>query len=93
MSVQQVIHMDHCQAPLAAALDNFNTFLPGFLVARGCEKLHKELGRPQDQQTWDDWLDCIPNEMLEIMKIPLDMKKVWGQTAQVQAAETHNRYA
>ena len=87
ISVQQGIHLDHCQAHLADALDKFNTFLLGFLVARGCEKLHKELGGPQDQQTWDDWLDCIPKETLAALNIPPDMKNLLkvsgyaGQTA------------
>ena len=93
INVQQGIHLDHCQAHLAEALDKFNTYLLGFLVARGCEKLHKELGGPQDQQTWDEWLDCIPKEKLAALNIPPDMKsllKVSGyaaQTAEMQPAQ------
>ncbi|KAL3138791.1 hypothetical protein ABBQ32_005633 [Trebouxia sp. C0010 RCD-2024] len=97
ISVQQGIHLDHCQTHLADALDKFNTFLLGFLVARGCEKLHKELGGPQDQQSWDDWLDCIPSETLAMLKIPPDMKnllKVSGYAAEInstEAAKNHTR--
>ncbi|KAL3130767.1 hypothetical protein ABBQ38_000112 [Trebouxia sp. C0009 RCD-2024] len=99
ISVQQGIHLDDCHAHLADALDKFNTFLLGFLVARGCEKLHKELGGPQDQQTWDDWLESIPNEMLATLKIPPDMKnllKVSGYAADINstgAAENQTRDA
>ena len=74
ISVQQGIHLDHCEAHLADALDKFNTYLLGFLVARSCEKLHKELGGPQAQQTWDDWLDSVPEEKLAALKIPPNMK-------------------
>ena len=100
INVQQGIHLDHCQAHLADALDKFNTYLLGFLVARGCEKLRKELGGPQDQQTWDDWLDHIPEETLAALHVPPDMKnllKVSGyataQTAEMQPAETHEHDA
>lgn len=98
INVQQGIHLDHCQAHLADALDKFNTYLLGFLVARGCEKLHKELGGPHDQ-TWDEWLDSIPKEKLAALNIPPDMKnllKVHGyaaQTAEMQPAETHKHNA
>lgn len=97
ISVQQGIHLDHCQAHLADALDKFNTYLLGFLVARACEKLHKELGGPQGQQAWDDWLDGIPKEKLAMLHIPPDMKnllKISGysaQTAQTQSAATHEK--
>ena len=95
INVQQGIHLDHCQAHLADALDKFNTYLLGFLVTRGCEKLHKELGGPNDQQSWDEWLDCIPKERLAALNIPPDMKnllKISGyaaQTAEMQPTETH----
>ena len=99
INVQQGIHLDYCQAHLADALDKFNTYLLGFLVARGCEKLHKELGGPDDQQTWDEWLECIPEEKLAALNIPLDMKdllKVSGyaaQTTEMRSAEAHKHDA
>lgn len=99
ISTQQKIHLDHCESHLADALDSFNAYLLGFLAARGCEKLRKEFGGPQDQQTWDDWLDSLPQEKLTAAKIPTDMKdllKVAGYaayTAQTQPAQSQEHEA
>ncbi len=99
ISVQQRSHLDECESHLTNALDSFNTFLLGFLAARGCLKLRKELGGPIDQQTWDDWLDSIPQEKLSALKMPADTKdllKVSGYASyreQSSEAENHQHNA
>jgi len=71
---QQNNHLDECEAHFSNALDSFNTYLLGFLAARGCERLRKELGGPKEQQTWDQWLDSIPQKQLAALKMPPDTK-------------------
>ena len=71
---QQKNHLDECETHFANALDSFNTYLLGFLAARGCERLRKELGGPKEQQTWDQWLDSIPQKQLTVLKMPPDTK-------------------
>lgn len=74
ISAQQKNHLEDCTAHMSSALDSFNTYLLGFLAARGCERLRKELGGPKEHQSWDEWLESIPQEQLTALKMPLDTK-------------------
>lgn len=85
---QQKSHLDECEAHFSNALDSFNTYLLGFLAARGCERLRKELGGPKKQQSWDQWLDSIPKEQLAALKMPPDTKDLLKMSGYARYQET-----
>ena len=95
LATQQKAHLDECEVHLSNALDSFNTYLLGFLAARGCEKLRKELGGPKDEQTWDEWLDSVPQAKLTALKMPPDTRDLLKMTGYAsyreRSKETENR--
>ena len=72
ISNQQVSYLNACEAQLVGALDNFNTYLLGFLASKACQRLRDEEGGPADNQTWDEWLDTLSQKQLAGLKMPLD---------------------
>ena len=78
IAAQQAAHLSECGTQLASALNSFNTYLLGFLAARGCQKLRDELGGPTIEQEsgWDEWLDSLPQEKLNALKMPPETKEL-----------------
>lgn len=94
IAAQQAAHLSECGTHLASALNSFNTYLLGFLAARGCQKLRDELGGPGSEQEWDEWLESLPQEKLTALKMPpetRDLLKMSGYASyQEKAHDDHD---